>query len=79
MAADERERDHCPTAAGEQVDGLTTQGPDQPVDVIRVHVGRGFHGIVGAHAAVGTARVIGGHRVIGEVAGQGREPGGTHR
>jgi hypothetical protein len=43
------------------------QRGDQPVQIVRVLIGRGLGGIVGARAAVRPARVAGHHRAVGGI------------
>jgi len=66
-------------AGGEDVYRSGVQRQDQPVQVVRVLVGRGPEGAVGTLAALRAAGVVGHDRTVGEMPGQGAESGGAHR
>ncbi len=79
MRGHERERVHGAAAAGEEVDRTEPQRLDDPMDVVRVLLGRRLAGRIGLGAALDAARVVGHDRAVREVAGERAEPARAHR
>jgi hypothetical protein len=75
----EAERVDRAAAAGEEVDRPSTDRLDEPMQVVRVNVGRHRAARIGLHAALDAAWVVGHHGAVGEPPRQRAEAGGAHR
>ena len=72
MRGHQGQRVHGAAAAGEEIHRTGVELRDQPVEVVRVLVGRRLGRVVGLLAAFDSARVVGDDRAVGEVPRQGR-------
>ena len=71
-------RIHRPAAAGEQVNRACIERLDEPMQVIRVLLGRRRAGRIGLHAALRAAGVVGNDGAVREVAAERAESRGCH-
>ena len=79
MAGHEGEGVHGSAAAGKQINRSRAQRGDQPVEIVRVLIGRRLSGVVGPLAALDSAGVIRHDRSVGEMTGEGTESCSAHR
>ena len=79
MPFHERQRIHRSTAAGEEVNRACIERLDEPMQVVRVLLGRRRAGRIGLLAPLRAAGIVGNDGAVREVAAERAESRGAHR